>query len=307
MTSGWKSHCVLTTVIAVVVCVSASRSGDAKDKPASDSKPIPLNKKKTVLLDKANKRLLLKTKVVLREGLLEMFCCPIRTKEHESIVAVDAKAYVVHAGLLALGAKTGTPVKFTPKYVAPTGQELEIFVRWKDKAGKEHRMNSRKWMRYAVRRYFAHQLKALPAGFKLPDRKVIDLRYDDRVKELIWYGHMTGKQRDQLLKLSKDKAYRKAIYELHRRSQIREMDAKWVFVGSQFVVDPGTMKSRYLAETGSLICVANFATATIDITMNSSASAGNESFEPFTERIPPIGTEVIVEIQPVFPKKDLQK
>src|SRR5579862_5530113 len=73
---------------------------------------VPLNPNGSVLLDRAGKRLLVKTRLVLRDGTLEMLCCPAQTKEHESILAVDAQAYVIHTGLLALGAAPGSPVQF---------------------------------------------------------------------------------------------------------------------------------------------------------------------------------------------------
>lgn len=290
-----------TTVAALLaVFVPAALPADEKPKVA---KPVPLNKKGTVLLDKTNGRLLLKTKVVLREGQLEMLCCLKRTKEHESILALDGKAFVVHAGLLALGVKTGTPAKFRPKFVPAKGQELQIFARWTDNKGKQHRIDARKWLRTATRRYFAYPMKKLPAGFKLPDRSKSELRYDKLVGELLWFGQMSTKQRDELLKLSVDKEYQKAIKELFKRSQPKEMHAKWIFVGSKTVVDPATMRSHYLAEQGSLICVANFSTATVDISQQSSASAGSEVFEPYTERVPPLGTDVTLEIVPVKERK----
>jgi len=284
--------------LAVFVAVHVPRAAADDAKPAGPA-AIPLNKNGTVLLDKARGRLLLKTKVVLRDGQLEMLCCLKGTKEHESILALDGKAYVVHAGLLALGLKTGTPAKFMPKFVPAKGRELRIFARWTDKKGKEHRVDVRTWVRTATKRYFAHPMKTLPAGFKLPDPTKTELRFDKIVGELLWFGPMTAKQRDELLKLSGDKGYQKAIKALYAKTQPRELDARWVFVGSQTVVDPATMKTHYLAEQGSLICVANFSTATIDISEESSASAGSEVYEPHTERVPPLGTEVVLEIIPV--------
>lgn len=290
-------------VIGLLLLVSPADLRAQKPPAAPAARPVPLNKKGTVFLDKPRKRLLLKTRVVLREGILEMFCCRRNTKEHESILAVDSPAYIVHAGLLALGVKPGTPAKFDPKFVAPTGQEMQIFVTWNDKKGKPHRVDARTWMRYATRRYFAYTLKRLPAGFKFPDERKSPLRYDKRTKELLWFGHMTTDQRKELLKLSADKDYRAAIASFFKRTQYRQMDVKWVFAGSLFVVDPKTMKSRYLAEEGTLICVANFPGATIDVTVRSSADAGSEMFEAWTERIPKEGTDVTVEIIPVARKK----
>ena len=74
-----------------------------------------------VWIDAVNKRVVLDGVVCLREGQLEMLACVKGTKEHESILAVDTKAFVVHAGLLAVGAEVGTPVQFQPAYKPATG------------------------------------------------------------------------------------------------------------------------------------------------------------------------------------------
>ena len=43
-------------------------------------------------LDVANKKVVLRGQLCLREGLLEMLVCKQQTKEHESIIAIDAVA-----------------------------------------------------------------------------------------------------------------------------------------------------------------------------------------------------------------------
>src|SRR5690606_19320283 len=91
----------------------------ATDWPQAPEAAQPLHANQTVLLDVERKRLLLKAEVVQREALLEMFLCKSGTKEHETIVALDADAYVVHAGLLAMGATPGEPVHFQPEYKPP--------------------------------------------------------------------------------------------------------------------------------------------------------------------------------------------
>jgi hypothetical protein len=68
--------------------------------------------------------------VSLREGFLEMFACPAGTKEHESVVAVHARAQVVHAALLAIGLEPGHPVSFQPKFSPPEGPEIRVEVHW---------------------------------------------------------------------------------------------------------------------------------------------------------------------------------
>lgn len=47
--------------------------------------------------------------VCLRRGLLELVACTKGTKEHESIVAIAARPMHIHAALLLLGAKPGSP------------------------------------------------------------------------------------------------------------------------------------------------------------------------------------------------------
>ena len=77
------------------------------------------------------------------------------------------------------------------------------------------------------------------------------------------------------------------------------MKANWVFAGSGF-----TKENYYLAEDGDVICVANFPTATLDLAAKSS-SQGNSNllYEAYTERIPPRGTAVTIELIPVKKKK----
>jgi hypothetical protein len=110
---------------------------------------------------------------------------------------------------------------------------------------------------------------------------------------------MTDAQRDACLKLSNDAAFQKAIKTFYKQSQIRQMNAKWVFAGSYFLTDEKTGEKFYQAESGDLICVANFASATLDISSSSSATNDDLMFEAFTEHIPPIGTKVTIELIPV--------
>lgn len=284
---------------------------DSSEKPGTTNKtadgkkskePVPLNKQGTVLLDVDGKRLLLKTKVCLREGVLEMFCCLKQTKEHESILAVDSEAYVIHTGLLALGAKPGSPVKFQPEYSPPKGTRIRIFCQWTDKDGKPHREPAEKWVRNSSRRFFVELFDEKPAGLELKEDS--DLKWDEKNKELYWFGHMSEKQRDSFLALSKDEKYRKAIRKFFDLTQPKPLDAPWVFAGSGFFVDEASGTKSYLAEGGDVICVANFASAMIDLSAKSSATGeANLLWEAWTERIPPTGTNVLLELVPELDEK----
>ena len=102
-----------------------------------------------VWIDPKHKRVVADGMVVFREGPLEMFACPKGTKEHESIIAVDSKAYAVHAALLAVGAKAGKPVQFDPQYKPATGTEVDIELIWRDADGKVRREQAQNWVRNA--------------------------------------------------------------------------------------------------------------------------------------------------------------
>ena len=113
--------------------------------PPEGAKPMP--KPNRTWIDTKEKVVLVDGYVSLREGMLEMFACPVGTKEHESVVAVYSWAQVVHAALLALGAEPGTPVKFEPEFKPPTGTEIEIEVRWLDEDGKWQSAKAQDWIR----------------------------------------------------------------------------------------------------------------------------------------------------------------
>ena len=271
-------------------------------KPADDL--VALNPNRTVLLDREGKRLLVKTQVVLREGLLEMLCCPAQTKEHESILAVQSRAFVIHAGLLALGAKPGGPVQYRPQFKPPTGQPIDIFLQWTDAQKKHHRVRAEEWIRSATHRMYVAPFEKLPPGLALPDRdEDLPIRYFAKFKELTWFGPMSAAQRGKLLLLSRDAAYQKAIQTFFAQGQSRQLEAGWVFVGSAYYVDEKTGEKSYLAEGGDLICVSNFPTAMLDLSIKSTDKQDEGLlFEPWTERIPPKGTEVTMELVPVFEK-----
>jgi len=285
--------CLLTIDFSVII---------AADPPAKTEQPatklVPLNKQETVLLDAAGKRLILKGEIVLREGLLELLVCLKQTKEHESILSVATKAQTVHAGLLALGADVGSPVKFTPEFQPPQGTKIDIFVSWTDENGKPQRVPAASWVRTATQRYFIEKLAKLPPDIRLPKDK--NLKYDEKQGEMLWYGSMTKPDRDQFLKLSKDPAYQKVIRSFFEQSQMREMKADWVFAGSGFFTDEKSGEKYYQAEAGDLICVANFASSVVDINAESSATNDGLLFEAYTDRIPPIGTKVDIELLPVL-------
>lgn len=235
-----------TDADALDEALRAQPAADAQDNPQADSEtqehqlpeylPPPeqakrLDKQGRAWIDRQKGVVYADGRISLRRGVLEMFACPRNTKEHESIVSVECKAFVIHAGLLAVGADTGTPVQFVPEYKPPTGTEIEIIVHWRDREGKMQQAKAQQWVRDA----------------------------------------RTGTQ----------------------------MDLPWVFAGSGFWRNEETGTSGYMAESGDLVCVANFSTATLDVPAQISNDNSSLLYEAYTDRVPPLGWPVRLEFKPV--------
>ena len=202
-------------------------SADTEERQPSFKPPegaIRLAKEHDVWANMKTKQVIVDGYVCLDRGQLEMFACPKGTKEHESVVAVNAPARFVHAGLLAIGIKQGTPVQYSPEYKPASGPKIEIQIVYHGAEGQQKTVRAQSWVRNVVTE--------------------------------------------------------------------KPMAHDWVFVGSDFWVDANTKKRHYLADDGDFICVSNFATATLDLPVESSANASGLLFEALTDNIPPRKTNV---------------
>ncbi len=126
--------------IAVPAAAAAAAEQPAS-RPDDSVRPAPagwtrLSPTDEVWIDTKNKRVLVGGKICFRQGMLEMFACPEGTKEHESIVAVKSKAFLVHTALLAVGAQPGRPAQYEPQYTPASGPRIAIEVVWKNEQGQ---------------------------------------------------------------------------------------------------------------------------------------------------------------------------
>jgi len=86
--------------------------------------------------------------VVLRQGPLELFACSPRTKEHESILSVPAKAVHIFQALGLIGLTPGKPLRFneeTKQWEEPRGDQIVLRVRYADGRGT-HEAASEQWV-----------------------------------------------------------------------------------------------------------------------------------------------------------------
>lgn len=83
-------------------------------------------------------------RVALTDGTLELVACTKDTKEHESIVAVEAKPMHVHTALLLIGARPGNPAMRKPvgedgnRWIdlPPRGGEVEVSLVFENAEGE---------------------------------------------------------------------------------------------------------------------------------------------------------------------------
>lgn len=94
----------------------------------------------------ARRRVIVSAEVVQQKAALEFFLCRKGTKDHESIAAADVDARDIHKALLLANAEPGSPVRYEPKYRAPTGQPIRVSVQY-EKDGKQIVEAAQSWVR----------------------------------------------------------------------------------------------------------------------------------------------------------------
>ena len=134
----------------VGILVPETKVGNQKETNTPQSQTIP----KTVQVgpgvflevDGEIRTVVISSKVVRREGFLELLLCREKTKEHESILAAPVDARDVHSAMLSAGMKPGSPVQFLPEYKAATGTKLEIRLRFNNALGQNQLVFAKDWI-----------------------------------------------------------------------------------------------------------------------------------------------------------------
>ena len=138
--------------LAFLLLLTVATGMEAQEPSQAMATPVGakrLDPKSTVWVDVTGGRVAVDGHVCLRQGVLEMFACPTGTKEHESIVAVDSPAFLLHTALLAAGAEAGHPARFDPTFQPPEGPEIEVTLEWTDATGAAQTARAQSWIRNA--------------------------------------------------------------------------------------------------------------------------------------------------------------
>jgi hypothetical protein len=137
----------MSLILSLCLGLAAGGPPQAPTPHAGSLKPEPGWKElgRNLWFDAKEKHVILRARVVLREGILEHLMCVKGTKEHEAIVSTDAPPRAIHAALILSGAKEGHPVQFQPKFEPPTGTPIAIELRWLQDA-KLQKSDAREWV-----------------------------------------------------------------------------------------------------------------------------------------------------------------
>lgn len=144
-----------------------------------------LSPKHEVWLDRKGKRVILGGEICQRFGQLEMLVTTEGGKTHESVVAVKSEAFIIHAALLALGAKPGSPVQFRPKFKPASGTEVEVFFLWTDSAEKTHKLRGQEWARKVQTQQMMKESFVFAGSIMTVDPNTKQQRYEAEGGDLI--------------------------------------------------------------------------------------------------------------------------
>ncbi|MFI4859143.1 MAG: YdjY domain-containing protein [Phycisphaerales bacterium JB063] len=106
-----------------------------------------------ITIDREARTVDIEAKVCLREGeFLEQLACSPNTREHESILVLQAKPSMIHTALLLLGIEPGSPLQWieeedSVRTIAPTGPAIGVFIVTTDDEGNEVVTPANQWVK----------------------------------------------------------------------------------------------------------------------------------------------------------------
>jgi len=254
-------------IIALALCSAVFvKAGQAEEKireRTARSAKIP-----GLVLDLEKRCIDLEAEICLDKGPLELVACTKGSKEHESIVAVSAKAMHIHTALLLLGASDGHPamrkqVGSDKRWVnvPPEGDAVEVFLITATKDGK---------------------------SVERPIRDFI-VRSRQRVDEVEGAVITAPEESEKSEDASKER-----------------FPHSFVFAGSHLKED-GPGPRRYLADlSGNVISIATFGDELLCLPHYETRADGALMWRVKPDSLPRVGTKVTLRLRPK-PKKPRPK
>jgi hypothetical protein len=133
---------------------SEKSRASSKPKPAQDAPQQPAEGKRVPVgqnvflevMPDNTRRVLISSRVCLRQGPLELLLTRRGQKEHEAILTADIDARKVHEALLLANATPGSTVRFEPRFRPPTGTRIKISLIYEE-GNRKVMVPARSWVR----------------------------------------------------------------------------------------------------------------------------------------------------------------
>lgn len=130
----------------IAACITAFAAPLLSSRAADNARRVPVGPGVALEIDGETRRVVVKSVVVLKKGVLEGLLTRARKKEHEYLLAADVDARHIHAALELARAKAGTPVQFQPSFRPPSGTPVRILLRYQ-RDGTSRTEAAREWIR----------------------------------------------------------------------------------------------------------------------------------------------------------------
>ncbi len=123
----------------------------ATDVAASAADDEPIRAPGGILVYPSKRTIECRAVSCLEAGWLEQIACAPNSREHESLVVVQARPSEIHTALLMAGLKNGSPGRWTYaddelSFAPPVGDQVDVLVRYADREGKQLEHSIRDWI-----------------------------------------------------------------------------------------------------------------------------------------------------------------
>jgi hypothetical protein len=136
--------------VLALFCLQPLLGEEKAAEPAVEKVPADLAEKirnifPHITIDMENRCVDVEAVITLTDGFLELIACIKDTKEHESLIMVEAKPRHIHAALLLIGAKAGNPAERKPLDeqgsrwidIPPRGQPMKVTLVYTKEGGEK--------------------------------------------------------------------------------------------------------------------------------------------------------------------------
>jgi hypothetical protein len=146
---------LLMTAAALSSPTGAQHRGDDEkpDSSATSSTGAATDGKKSfapgVRIDWKSRMIEVDARVVFRDGPLELFACSPQTREHESVLSVNARPWHIFQAMGLIGLEPGTPVTHnaaTDQWHPPRGERIRLAVRYSE-GSRLRTVPAERWLR----------------------------------------------------------------------------------------------------------------------------------------------------------------